>query len=86
MHHEVDQHGFAMVRSAISTTDVDQLLSALGPATSPGRRGLLALPVISELARSQHILGMVSPHLPARPFPVRTTYFDKSPDSNWLVA
>jgi hypothetical protein len=64
---------------------VEQLLALLGPVNGAGRRGLLALPEISALARSPRVLDMVRPHLPQEPLPVRAIYFDKYPDANWLV-
>lgn len=30
-------------------------------------------------------MALVRPHLPCEPFPVRAIYFDKSPETNWLV-
>ncbi len=30
-------------------------------------------------------MGLIRPHLPAEPIPVRAIYFDKSPDANWFV-
>lgn len=86
MQHAIEQHGFAIVPEVISRANVDELLSALGPATAPGRRGLLSLSAVTTLARSERFLRLVSPFLPGHPFPVRTIYFDKSPDTNWLVS
>lgn len=61
------------------------LLSELGNCSGAGRRGLLASPSVALLARSPKVLELVRPHLPAEPLPVRALYFDKSPESNWLV-
>ena len=51
-----------------------------------GRRGVLSIPEVHALAVSDPIQFLLRPHLPAKPFPVRAIYFDKSPDANWLVA
>ena len=48
-------------------------------------RGLLALPAVDGLARSQKLLDLVRPHVAHEPSPVRAIYFDKSPEANWLV-
>ena len=85
MNHEVEQHGFAVVHRAIEADEQRELLSALGPVSGAGRRGLLALPAVVELARSPRLLDLIRPHLPSEPFPVRAIYFDKSSETNWLV-
>ena len=86
MNHEIEQHGFSIVSRVIGIAEQQELLSTLGPVSGAGRRGLLALPAVAELARSARLLDLVRPHLPAEPFPVRTIYFDKSPEANWLVS
>jgi Phytanoyl-CoA dioxygenase (PhyH) len=86
MHHDVERHGFSIAPEVISQTDVRKLRVGLGEVPGPGRRGLLASPVVAELARSPRFLGLASPHFPDRPFPVRAIYFDKSAGANWLVA
>src|SRR5438046_190869 len=85
MNHELEQKGFAIVPRVIEADERQELLSTLGPISSAGRRGLLALPAIAELARSPRLLALVRPHLRCEPFPVRAIYFDKSCDANWLV-
>ena len=85
MSHNVEHHGFAIVRHVIDANEQRELLASLGPVSGAGRRGLLALPPIAELARSRRVLALVRPHLPAEPFPVRAIYFDKSPGTKWLV-
>jgi hypothetical protein len=83
---ELADCGFAIVSRVFDTTECQNLLTALGPVTGAGRRNLLGLPIVSELARSQRLLEIVDPHLPSTALPVRAIYFDKSPRSNWLVA
>jgi len=85
MNHEVEQYGFTVISRAIEADEQRGLLAALGPVSGGGRRGLLGLPVVSELARSPRLLNLVHPHLPSEPWPVRAIYFDKSFDTNWLV-
>jgi hypothetical protein len=85
MNHDVGQHGFAVVRGVLDADKQRQLHGALGPVGGAGRRGLLALPAVADLARSPQLLALVRPHLAAEPFPVRAIYFDKSPETNWLV-
>ena len=85
MNHEVEQDGFAIVSRAIEVDEQRELLFTIGPVSGAGRRGLLALPAVAKLARSTRLLDLLRPHLPSEPFPVRAIYFDKSPDTNWLV-
>lgn len=81
----LEQDGFALVPGVLDAAEVERLRVALGPVNGAGRRGLLGLPVVSELARSARLLDLVRPHLPTEPVPVRALYFDKSPNANWLV-
>lgn len=85
MNYEVEQHGFSVVPRVIEADEQRELLSTLGPVSGAGRRGLLALPTVAELARSRRLLDLVRPYLPSEPLPVRAIYFDKSSDKNWLV-
>lgn len=85
MHHEIGQSGFAMVRSVLAADERRVLLKQLGPVFGAGARGLLGCPEVAALARSERLLNLVRPHLPAEPLPVRTIYFDKSAESNWGV-
>ncbi|MEP6669881.1 MAG: phytanoyl-CoA dioxygenase family protein [Chthoniobacter sp.] len=75
MNHEVERDGFAVIPRVIEAEQQRGLLATLGPV----------LGAIAGLARSPRMLDLVRPHLPSEPFPVRAIYFDKSPDTNWLV-
>jgi len=86
MNHLFEQQGFAIVPHVLTTSEREQLIESLGPVTGAGRRGLLALPIVAQLAGSSRLLDIVRPHLPADPRPVRAIYFDKFPEANWLVA
>lgn len=85
MSHNVDQHGFTTVPGVIGWDERNRLLAALGPISGAGRRGVLALPAITALARSEKLLALVRPCLAANPIPVRGIFFEKSPKTNWLV-
>jgi hypothetical protein len=82
----IEQHGFAVVPGVLSAAEQQELLSLLGPVAGAGRRGLLSQPAVAELACSNRMLALVRPHLPSEPIPVRALVFDKSPETNWLVA
>ena len=82
---EVEANGFAIVRKVLDEEQRRKLITSLGPVSGAGRRGLLGVPLIAELARSPQILNLLWPHLRKTPTPVRAIYFDKSPETNWLV-
>ncbi|HEY2084370.1 MAG TPA: phytanoyl-CoA dioxygenase family protein [Verrucomicrobiae bacterium] len=83
---EIKERGFTIVENVLTPDERESLLSLLGSVDGAGRRGLLGLPVVAALARSNRLLELVRPHLSSEPFPVRTIYFDKSAEMNWLVA
>ena len=86
MNHEVARHGFSIIPGVATIAEQQQLISLLGPIRGAGNRGILTVEEIRTLARSSRFLDLVRPHLIEEPFPVRAIYFDKSPESNWLVA
>lgn len=83
---EIAQSGFALIRGVMGREEQETLRATLGQVDGAGRRGLLRLPIVSALAGSERWLGLIRPHLPAEPRPVRAIYFDKSADANWVVA
>ena len=85
MTEEIEQQGFAMAREVVDEPMRAKLVRLLGTLSGAGRRGLLELPEIVDLAKSEHLLELLRPHLAADPFPVRAIYFDKSAEANWLV-
>jgi hypothetical protein len=86
MKSSLETEGFTLIPRVLTPSEIQHWITTLGPVTSAGRRGLLSHPAVAKFARSTHILDLLRPHLPADPIPVRAIYFDKSPESNWLVA
>jgi hypothetical protein len=86
MNHKVESDGFWIIPGVLNSEERTKLIAALGPISGAGRRGLLALPEVTAIATSQQMLDLVRPHVYVEPFQVRAIYFDKSPDTNWLVA
>jgi ectoine hydroxylase-related dioxygenase (phytanoyl-CoA dioxygenase family) len=83
---EIEDHGFAIVRRVLELSECQDLLSKFGPMSRAGERGILGLPAVAALARSERLLNLVRPHVSSEPAPVRAIYFDKSSEKNWLVA
>lgn len=78
--------GYVMVPKVLSADLVGPMKSVLGDVVNAGRRGLLAIPEVRHLAESEVLMSLLRPHCSAAPFPVRAIYFDKSVETNWLVA
>lgn len=83
--HTLERDGFELVSGLLDEREVDELISELGPVSGAGERGLLRHTRVARLAHSEPILSKIRPHLPIEPKPVRGIYFDKTPESNWLV-
>jgi hypothetical protein len=82
----VAEQGFAIISGILDQSECKELIAELGPVTGAGRRGILKLPTIAKLACSDRLQNLIRPHLPAQPRPVRSIYFDKTPETNWMVA
>lgn len=81
----IEQHGFTIAKSVLPQTIRDEMIELLGPCPSAGRRGLLATDEIATLASSKPFLELLRPYIENEPRAVRAIYFDKSPETNWLV-
>jgi len=82
----VAEQGFAIISGILDQSQCKELIAELGPVTGAGRRGILKMPMVANLACSARLLSLVRPHVGAGPRPVRGIYFDKSPETNWMVA
>lgn len=79
----LDQDGFQIVPSVLTVSEVETLRTALSSLrVAPGHRNLMChVPEIAALAVSVPIITLLGlGHLP-----VRSIFFDKTPDANWLV-
>jgi hypothetical protein len=81
----VDPDGFQLIAAVLDDEARRELAEALGPADGAGRRGLLAIPTVAALVRSERLLELVRPFVGPAARPVRAIYFDKSPNANWFV-
>ena len=83
--YSVPSHGFTLLPDVLPSGQVEALIHALGTVAGAGRRGLLRHPAVAALAHSPALLDLLRPHLPNNPLAVRAIYFDKTPETNWLV-
>jgi hypothetical protein len=82
---ELDTHGFMMVHRALDAVSCAAIAKILGITKGAGSRDMLRMPEVSAI--SQSILSeIVRPFFDCQPLPVRGIYFDKRPESNWLVS
>src|SRR5215475_2499615 len=86
----IDDDGFAIVPGILEECEAASILSELpDPANQHGRAGIrhmLTHPAVSALANDPRLLTLARGVLGESAFPFRATYFDKSPESNWLIA
>jgi ectoine hydroxylase-related dioxygenase (phytanoyl-CoA dioxygenase family) len=86
----IDDDGFAVVPHVLEKREVASFLVDLpDPANQHGRAGIrhiLTHPAVSALANDPRLLTLARGVLGESAFPFRATYFDKSPESNWLIA
>jgi ectoine hydroxylase-related dioxygenase (phytanoyl-CoA dioxygenase family) len=85
-----ERNGFAIIAEVFSESNVTDLLSHIQTASlkrsRAGIRHALAVPAIETLARNTKLLTLASSVLGKSATPYRATLFDKSANSNWLVA
>ncbi|MGD9637297.1 MAG: phytanoyl-CoA dioxygenase family protein [Pirellulales bacterium] len=82
----IAENGFLLARHVVDAARRDLVLESLGPLTGAGRRGVLGMLSVAELASSTTLLDLVRPYVPGEPFAVRAIYFSKSADANWYVS
>lgn len=85
---EFDQQGYVILPRICSSQTCDELCDELAKVTQagPGSRRLLAFDWCKKLAKSLKSHPLISPLLGPTPVIHQCTYFEKSPDQNWLVA
>jgi hypothetical protein len=81
---ELEARGFVLVPQVLGAAACKSMRDLLGEADGAGSRGMLSVVEVMKLARSL-LTDLVRPHLPSEPVPVRGIYFDKRPETNWLV-
>jgi ectoine hydroxylase-related dioxygenase (phytanoyl-CoA dioxygenase family) len=83
----LDGDGFEIVPSLLNGTEIEALRTALRSlGIAAGRRSLMSrVSEVAALAASSHLLGFLKKRLGAEPFAVRSIFFDKTPEANWLV-
>lgn len=76
-----------MIPSVLTEREVEVLRDSLSlMKVAPGHRNLMQqVPDIAALAVSPKMVGLLKGLLGAEPLPVRSIFFDKTPEANWLV-
>jgi ectoine hydroxylase-related dioxygenase (phytanoyl-CoA dioxygenase family) len=86
---EVEKLGFAILPDVLTCHDVEQLDENLArnplPRSRAGMRHALRHPAVLNVARNPRLMDIAQQVLGCAPIPFKSTLFDKSPVSNWLV-
>lgn len=86
----VEEQGFAVVPSVLSTRELIPILVSLAdlepPRAKAGIRHVLNHPTVKVVAQNPRLLEMAQAVLGGAAFPFRATLFDKTPDGNRLLA
>jgi hypothetical protein len=85
---QFERDGFAFVEDVISPAQRDALVHALErrATATAGSRNLLEEPLCRELAAQLRSDPRLIPYMPSSARAVQCTYFEKSVETNWLVA
>jgi len=87
---QIEDVGFALIPEVLPQCELTSLLCALdGLGHRRGRAGIrhiLSHPRVKAIANDARMLRLAQGVLGENAFPFRATLFDKSPDSNWLIA
>jgi ectoine hydroxylase-related dioxygenase (phytanoyl-CoA dioxygenase family) len=87
---QVEVEGYAIVDGVLDNSSVQRYINLLerdqhDEESRGGRRNLLSVPEIRQLAESTVIKTLIDPVLGDGAFPVRGILFDKRGDANWKV-
>jgi len=87
---QVGREGYGIVEGAFAEDKLRGVLESMRgsaiPRSRAGIRHVMSQPAVSEIARSDRMLALARSVAGNGAFPFRATLFDKSPNSNWLVA
>jgi len=87
MAYSLAEDGFEIIPSVLPEREIEALRTALATLkVTPGHRNLMQqVPAVAALAVSSQLLGLLEETLGSECFPVRSIFFDKTPEANWLV-
>lgn len=77
-HMKLATEGFEMVKNVFSAQECAALIRELGPVSGAGRR-------LEGFSAPNALVALAAKHMKNTPRAVRAIFFDKSPDTNWLV-
>lgn len=83
--YRIAEDGFELVAGVVGGDGRRALVEAVGNVDAAGRRNMLATAAVAELASSCQLLELVRAHTGGAPRAVRAIWFNKSPETNWLV-
>jgi len=82
--------GFDIIRSFLSGKQLALLIESTEKLKLKPRAGGIReidklIPEIGDFSSSEYMISNISKYLSSKPIMVRAIYFDKNPESNWLV-
>lgn len=80
-----DEQGFAVHEGVLGDRDLAALAACFADARAGDRDGL-AHAAVRTIAGAPAVRALVEPHLGGAAVAIRATLFDKTPQTNWLVA
>jgi ectoine hydroxylase-related dioxygenase (phytanoyl-CoA dioxygenase family) len=87
---QIEDAGFALIPGVLPQGEITSLLRGLDSLNNrrgrAGIRHILQNPRVKAIANDARVLGIAQAVLGESALPFRATLFDKSPDSNWLIA
>ena len=85
----LDRNGFKIIPAFFGEQIISSLTRSIEDSghsrSRAGMRGAMQIRAVHEIACDPNLLGLANSALGGQAVPLRATYFDKSPDSNWLV-
>ncbi len=83
----LDRDGYQILPSVLAETEIEDLRAVLKSLQiAPGHRNLMQrVPEIATLAVSHKLRSLLGDRDGIEFFPVRSIFFDKTPEANWLV-
>ena len=87
---ELSKNGYQIVPHVLANEECDQLIGRLSAAdvvrSRAGARHLLSIPEIGNVATDPRIVDSIRDALGLTPVPFRATLFEKTQETNWLIA
>jgi hypothetical protein len=89
MHSTFTEEGFSIFPEVLTSGEITELIEDLSAFSAEGKAGIrhaLSCRVVSALAHDPRLLNLARESIGPKAFPFRATLFNKSHETNWLIA